>query len=80
MEKNLKKHLEMICMKRMSKKGLDTFLSLETFFCDQSIDINQFAKLTDWWFNQNQFDYFVPATKILTQLENIQKQELKLTN
>ena len=65
MEINFIAYLEGICRKSICHNGSDTLLSLETFFCDPSINIQQFAELTNWWIKEKQLSYLIPAKTLL---------------
>jgi hypothetical protein len=76
MENNLINHLQRVCKNKISTNGTHSKLSLETFFCDNSIDIKQFAELTDWWFNKQKLSYLISADNLLSHINEIRPKQL----
>jgi hypothetical protein len=80
MENSFIDYLETVCKKRISNLGANSYLSLETFFCDNSIDIKQFAELTDWWFNQQKLNYLISANDLLNHISILNMESSNIPN
>lgn len=77
MENSFISYLEKVCRQRILNLGANSYLSLETFFCDRSIDIKQFAELTDWWFNQQKLSYLISANDLLIHILSLNREQEK---
>lgn len=79
MENQFKTYLIKRCQKLILSNGNQSLLSLESFFCDQSINIEKFAELTNWWLNEQKLEYYTPANTLLNQLYDYSNSEAELS-